>query len=394
MQQIEPGLQSIFRWFYGIFFGLLTLGMCSQFRQPEPDYFNILMWIFSGILFGYLSFKRIQSWRYYLALGLIFSGLFPIVAWGRASVLADAPVEAGRLYVWLIPPLLIASTQYGYRVMLAFSIETSFLSVIQAAWLFLARGIEPEDALNHAVARLVLFTFTGIFVVRITNAQRTQRIELAKKNSQLTHFATTLEQLAVTRERNRMARELHDTLAHTLSGVNVQLKALGVMLESDPETARTYLAEIQATTRTGLHEARRALHDLRSNPVGELGLVLALQRLAQQAAERGGLQLSLDLPPMVTGLTPQVEQNLYRIAEAAINNTLRHAGASLLKLSLTPSPLTLTVADDGKGFAMADFAANGHYGLKGMYERALLIDGELTVESESGSGTRIAITVK
>ena len=152
---------------------------------------------------------------------------------------------------------------------------------------------------------------------------------------QLRQYADTVEELTISRERNRMARELHDTLAHSLSAVTVQLEAIRTLWAVDPEAARNMLDSADEAARLGLKEARRALQDLRASPLQDLGLPLALQELAETAARRSGAVLALDVPRQLDGsLSPAVEQGVYRIAQEALENVVRHAQASAITVSL------------------------------------------------------------
>jgi signal transduction histidine kinase len=408
MARIEPGLLPLFRLLNIIIWVVLTLAMCGFVgaTEAERDYFAAILWVQSSFLFAYLHWQWLQRRldRVYLPLALLVATLCPIFGLAGATLIsldvglrgAQITVEHGAFYFWLMLPLLLVSTQYGMKTMLAFTVGTSLLPWLLALPLEAAGAAPAEAAAGHSVIRLFLFGVVGFVIVRLTSAQRRQRDELAQKNAQLSHYAGTLEQLAITRERNRMARELHDTLAHTLSAVNMQLKALEVTLEGDPTAARQRLHQIQDLTRTGLNEARRSLHALRASPLEDLGLVLALERQAQQTAERAGLQLRLDLPPQLNGLRPEVEQTLYRIAEEAMNNVARHALATHLIVALRPegTRLRLVIMDNGIGFDSASAPPDGHFGLTGMGERAMLIDGDLRIDSQPGRGTRIELSVE
>lgn len=406
--RIEPGLLPLFRLLNTIIFVILTLGMCGFVGQPgvERDYFAAFLWLQSTFLLGYLAWGWLQRrlGRLYLPLALLVATLSPIIGQAAATRiyldlgLRGSAIQSdhGVFYFWLVLPLLLVCTQYGMRTMLAFAVGTALAPFLLALPLERAGGFSAEVTGGHAFIRLFLFSVVGFVLVRLTTAQRRQRDELEQKNSQLAHYASTLEQLAITRERNRMARELHDTLAHTLSAVNMQLKALEVTLETDPPAAQPRLRQIQDLTRSGLTDARRALHALRASPIEDLGLLLALERHAQQTAERAGLQTRLDLPPQLNGLRPEVEQNLYRIAEEAMNNVARHAMATYLVVGLKRENgrLRLVVMDNGVGFDTTQAAPDGHFGLTGMRERAMLIDGDLRVDSQPGRGTRIEVSVE
>jgi signal transduction histidine kinase len=336
---IEPGLIPIFRLFNLVMVILLALGLPTSLASNPPNVFSLAMLGMCAVLLLYLSWGALHRalGKYWLPLALWGASLAPILAEAAANRLYIARgvtdptlLDPGRLYLWLLIPLLLLSAQYGLRSLLFFNVGTALLPVLLA--LPSAASLDLNIVISNAAVRLILYSVAGYIVMRITSAARRQRHELAEKNRQLALYASTLEQLAIARERNRLARELHDTLAHTLSAVNVQLKALDVLLDGDPTAARATLAQTQELTRTGLQEARRSLQALRARPIDELGIGLALGELARRAAERAGLALTLDVPAQIDGLSQAAEQNLYRIAEEALNNIVRHANARSLLL--------------------------------------------------------------
>jgi signal transduction histidine kinase len=406
-ERIEPGILPAFRLFVGVHWLLLSLSLFVLTRKLRvlPDYMMIFGWMQCTFLGIYLLWNWLcrALGAFYLPIALFVASVGPVVSQAVAIALRlgnGLPIEAAlvdprRLYIWLLLPFLLIAMQYGYRVLFCFTLGTSFLSALLAHQLDPEGGAIAASLTRQAVSRLFVFAVAGVIILLLSKVQRKQRRELAEKNAQLAHYATTLEQLAVSRERNRIARDLHDTLAHTLSAVSVQLKALEVLWDTDPETARKTLKQTQDLTRTGLHEARRALQSLRASPIEELGLALALKQLIEQVTERIGLQVRLDLPVQLNGLRPEVEQQVYRIAEEALNNVVRHSNARVLKVCLRQehAHLTLTIADDGVGFDLANVAKKGHYGLVGMQERALLIDGRLEIQSLSQQGTTVQLDV-
>ncbi|HKS69618.1 MAG TPA: histidine kinase, partial [Ktedonobacterales bacterium] len=313
-QQIEPRLLTVFRAFIWALWALLSLGVCGSLSRHGgvPDFASLLGWpvVTSLLLYLYAGFLRRMLGRAYLPLALLVASAGPCVVVALSAALrvrsglrgAAAGTDASSLFVVLLLPLLLISVQYGFRELLAFTLGTSLLSVVLAVPVAQVGGPSLVSVTQGAAARLVFFTIAGALVMPVSRAQRKLREEQTLKNAQLSDYAMTLEQLAVTRERNRIAREMHDTLAHTLSAVSVQLEALDVLWDRDPAAARRALGEMRETTRGGLDEARRALHALRAAPVEELGLVLALRRLGEAAAERGGMRLECDLPPRVSGL--------------------------------------------------------------------------------------------
>jgi signal transduction histidine kinase len=247
-----------------------------------------------------------------------------------------------------------------------------------------------------ALVRCLFFLVVGLAVARLAQAQRRQRAALAQANARLARYATTLEQLAVSRERNRLAYELHDTLAHGLSSLAVQLEAMSVLWKSQPETARRMLAEALTGTRTALGEARRAIAALRARPLEERGLAQAVREAAESTASQAGLLLDLHVPTDLDGLSAETEHAVYRIAAEALANVARHAQARRLTVRLEQSKqdVNLVVADDGCGFDPAAACDDQRFGLCGMQDRAGLVEGALVVESAAGKGTTVQLTMR
>jgi two-component system, NarL family, sensor kinase len=199
-------------------------------------------------------------------------------------------------------------------------------------------------------------------------------------------------------ERNRLAREIHDTIAQDFSAIAFQLEAAEALLDQpgEPERIRRSLTAALDLARKGLEEARRSVLDLRAAPLEGRTLPVALAALAALAAEAD----TASAPTVVfetsteDPLPPAVEVGLYRIAQEALQNALRHAGAAriVIRLESSPESVRLTVEDDGRGFAIGDAAegrAAGRFGLVGMRERARLLGGTFQIESTPGAGTRI-----
>jgi two-component system, NarL family, sensor kinase len=195
-------------------------------------------------------------------------------------------------------------------------------------------------------------------------------------------------QVGAVEERNRLAREIHDTLAQGLTAVSLQLESADALLEAgaDPSRIRQMVQQALALTRANLEEARRSVLDLRAAPLAGRSLVEALVLLAEEAT------LPVDL--LVSGrnqpLPPRIETGLYRIAQEAINNACRHAQASQITLTLvaTPQTVTLTVGDNGRGFDF-DAVSTSRFGLVGLNERVKLLNGRFQIESSSGHGSKI-----
>jgi signal transduction histidine kinase len=245
-------------------------------------------------------------------------------------------------------------------------------------------GPPPVTFVVIALVRCLFFLPVGYAVARLARAQREQGAALAEARARL----------AESRERDRLAHELHDTLAHGLSSVAVQLEAMRTLWISQPERARSMLAEALEATRTALGEARRAIAALRASPLEDLGLAAAIRRRAESDAARAGFALDLDLSPLES-VDAEVEHAVYRIATEALANIVRHAQARrvTLKLERAGPMVRLLVADDGRGFDPSGAPDEGRFGLRGMRERSRIIGAALEIESAPGKGTAVRLTV-
>jgi len=202
---------------------------------------------------------------------------------------------------------------------------------------------------------------------------------------------------AVMAERSRIAREIHDTLAQGYVGISLQLEILGELLRHNrSDAAQKHLAMTQDLVREGLDDARQSIWALRSQDSGEQTLPIRLRRLVEQA-EDSKLTASLAVHGAYRALVAETEKEILRIAQEAIHNVKRHAEASQLRVRLDYDELglTLTITDDGRGFAVNDstLLTSGHYGLTGMRERAALIGAEIRISSTPGNGTAVSLHV-
>jgi signal transduction histidine kinase len=294
----------------------------------------------------------------------------------------------------MLVPLILTAWQYSFGWVLLFGLSTSlfeFVLISSAAGVSL---LELRWSTVSLVGRSLLTIFVGYIASNLIEQQRMQRSELAEANRQLVRYAASMEQLAISQERNRLARELHDTLAHALSGLAVQLDAISAIWDEMPPRARAMLEHSLSITRIGLDETRRALQDLRATPLEDMGLVLAVRELAEGAAARSALRLELALAEQIGPVSPEVEQCYYRVAQEALENVTQHASATQVSVSLQQGDgrLVLEVVDDGVGFSRESAPADVQFGIRGMEERAELIGAELEIESQAERGTRLRLS--
>ncbi|MBI3160510.1 MAG: GAF domain-containing sensor histidine kinase [Chloroflexi bacterium] len=197
-------------------------------------------------------------------------------------------------------------------------------------------------------------------------------------------------------ERNRLAREIHDTLAQGLTAITLQLETAEALLEAglNPDTVREKVHAALALARQNLDEARRSVLDLRAAPLEGRSLPEALQALVDSHAGIARPEIRLDLIGAGRPLPIRLQAGLYRIAQEALTNAVRHARAARVdvRLELLPGEARLTVQDDGQGFDSPS-ASEGRYGLVGLNERVHLLGGRLRLETEPGAGTLIEVAI-
>ena len=204
-------------------------------------------------------------------------------------------------------------------------------------------------------------------------------------------FALVLE------ERARLAREIHDTLAQGFVGISSQLDAVAMCLPDETAPARKYLDMARKMARHSLTEARRSVMDLRASVLEGQDLAAALESSTRLWTAGSGVDVDVDVSGPRTTLTEEAEQQLLRIAQEAVTNALKHAGASRIrvKLDLETRRLFLRIVDNGRGFEQQDAFSSqgGHFGLIGMRERAERLGGELRLASQPGGGTEVEVKV-
>lgn len=331
-------------------------------------------------------------------------------------IISGLPIIANRLWIPHLPPaplsniegltlrllpvlfigLVITAWHYSWPVVALFAVGTAGLEIVLVLIISPVQEPATQAVIFVAIVRSISFLVVGYFINRLMGRLQTQQEQVELANAQLVHYASTIEQLTISHERNRLARELHDTLAHTLSGLSVQLETTLAYWDVNPETARDLLERSLTATRSGLDETRRALKALRASPIDDLGLLLALRKLSESAAERGELNLSLSLPDQNSSLSPNVEQCIYRVTQEALENVVHHANAKKLvvQLIISEEEILLTIEDDGLGFDNEQNKEAGHFGLAGMRERAQVAGGNLTVSSHLNQGTRVQLLLK
>jgi two-component system, NarL family, sensor histidine kinase YdfH len=300
--------------------------------------------------------------------------------------------------------MVTGSSQLAYPVYMALIGET--VGVFQKNWqraagvavylglstlnLYLLGDQESLAAWYTVVVPMTIFVV--VYVILYTREafarERAQDLltELEEANRQLAEYASRIEHL----ERQRMARELHDTLAQGLAGLILQLEAVDSHLSSqNNQRAQEIVQQAMQRARATLADARRAIDNLRSNTSDSINLTAAIEDEVQHFTTAAGVScsLSIDLP---TSLPAATCEHILRLVSEGLNNIVHHAQAknAWVELDHNDHQVSVKVRDDGTGFSPEEgIIGKGHYGLLGMRERARLAEGTLEITSKPGQGT-------
>lgn len=243
---------------------------------------------------------------------------------------------------------------------------------------------------------VVTVTGLGLFLHRLTatsseRAALIDQLETAKR--ELEQARERDAELAALRERERLARDLHDSLGHSLVTLTVQLEAVQRLYPVDPTRASAVLDQMKELTRTSMEQLRRSLAGLRSPGLGDLPLRQSLETLCRETRGQD-LHVEYEFGGGLENLPAAVSEALWRTAQEALQNVKRHAKARLARVSLAVSPTSalLTVSDDGVGLSPDAQNKPGHYGLRGLRERVEGLGGDFTVKS-NGTGTCLRASI-
>lgn len=270
--------------------------------------------------------------------------------------------------------VLYSSTSWALAASLLFVVEGE---VWAAAWhLPLRNRLGIGFAYVPALAFVITFS-------RLVLREREARLEARRQ-------AARAEQLGVTAERNRIAREIHDTVGHYLTVVHVQIAAARALLANEPSGADDCLVRAETLVRDGLAELRRSVGLLRSGAIAERPFGVALAGLVEEC-RAAGIEAALSVVGEARPLPPAVEFALYRAAQEALTNTRRHAQAKTVAVVVryAAADVTLHVSDDGIGAATTD----GGFGLTGVRERVGLVGGSVTVDTAAGRGFALEVRI-
>jgi PAS domain S-box-containing protein len=203
------------------------------------------------------------------------------------------------------------------------------------------------------------------------------------------------EKASILDERNRMAREIHDTLAQAFTGILLHIGAIAEEVPEESVTVQTHLETVDELARSGLSEARRSVAALRPKLLEEGSLSDALKHLTTQMKSSTNINITYEINGAKNALSPDTENHLLRIGQEALTNAIKYAHATHIHIEYVceETQCVLRIKDDGQGFDVAQVSLSKGYGLLGMSERVEKIGGELVIQSQPGQGTEIIVVV-
>jgi signal transduction histidine kinase len=377
----------------------------------------------------------LHRWIYYLAAGFMFAAillrtilvyqddpamfqiLLLLAAWLLVfianALLARRPLWVSALLIGLEMILVLAlllSTQSdffaflfaitGMQAMQHFSPRVTVILIGLSALLTFLALVQPYG-IFQAVALAVIFMAVSIFLAayiwstrRARTVQEQQQAllgELQEKNQQLEYYSQQLQQLATSRERQRLARELHDSVTQTIFSMTLATQSALILLDRDRKQVAIQLERLDQLAQSTLAEMRVLITRLAPENIARGGFVAALQQHLADRHKLDNLSVTLEIKGEQL-LEPAEEAGLFRIAQEALNNVLKHAKTSQAALRLhLIEPFWMEIEDHGSGFDLQPARKGGQMGLTSMQERAAEIGWTLHVDSSPGAGTRVRV---
>lgn len=305
--------------------------------------------------------------------------------------LASPSRSMGTLWLILLVPIgqsVLLLSRWGIGLV---CLASTTIFTVSLDWFGWRSVVEPVVSFLFAIIFTLVFAQIAVSAERALGDVERLATELEEANRKLREYAVQAEELAATRERNRLAREIHDSLGHYLTVVNVQIEAARVMLDPDRNRALESLGKAQSLTQDGLNEIRRSVASLRASPLDNKSLTEALRTFVAEN-QAAGIATEMQVLGECRPLSPQAELTLYRAGQEALTNTRKHSKARSTRLLLDfgdAAKVKLSVTDDGAG---SDNSTGG-FGLLGLRERAQLLNGAVRVRTAPGKGFHLEIEV-
>ncbi|MGH2593674.1 MAG: sensor histidine kinase [Anaerolineae bacterium] len=282
--------------------------------------------------------------------------------------------------------ITVSTSQADLPPRLANLFDVALLAVIAAVY-WLAAGWDAVFQVGLGLGAGFVFV---VAFTRVTHSEIQARRQLERTNAQLAEYAAQVEQLATMRERNRLARDVHDSLGHYLTVINVQLEVVTKLIDADPNRARDAALKAKQLASEGLAEVRRSVDALRPSPLDDRALPDAIRGLLDDARD-AGLIVSFDQVGSARPLSPETETVLFRAAQESLTNIRKHARASSagVRLAFEAEAVRLRVRDNGIG-RQGD---PDNVGLSALRERVAALNGSIVAENHPDGGFLLEVAL-
>ncbi|NEO74289.1 sensor histidine kinase [Moorena sp. SIO3H5] len=252
-------------------------------------------------------------------------------------------------------------------------------------------GLIPERLLFILLTSVFIFVLVLIVLQLLVDAvlsERKSREELAKANAQLRHYALRIEDIATLQERNRIAREIHDSLGHSLTVFNLHLEAALRLLQSDPDEAKEFILEAKQLGKTALKDVRQSVASLRLNPLQQQSLENAIASLIEDFQKSTAISPTCHLH-LKRSIPADIKIAVYRIVQEGLTNIFKYANPTEVDIQIqtAATALQLIIKDNGIGFSLNQNTTG--FGLQGMRERTQALGGTFKIETAPGAGCQI-----
>lgn len=324
----------------------------------------------------------------------------PLFLIGQIGIMVGLFIVTPEADFWammLLPACVYVMRHFRQAVAWAWIGVFSVAMSIMLIW-----GRSLPDALEFIFIYIAGYLLIGSYALLLqqTEAARmeSQRLlqQLQHSNAQLQDYVTQVEELTTIKERNRLARELHDAVTQSIFSMTLITRSALILQERDPRQVRDKLLQLQELAQGALQEMRGLIYQLRTLSVEEDGLYPVLQTFIAGVNGRSDVNITLDSEPANLPLAPVQQQELYRIIQEAVNNVVKHAQAqsATVHFALEATDVIVTIRDDGVGFDPVSLTSDGtHIGLDSMLERAKELGGALTVSAQPGAGTEVKVVI-
>jgi signal transduction histidine kinase len=369
--------------------GIYLLIIAAAARVPSEISFSDAVVVEAGIgLFACIAIARDSGRTALSRRPVLYLSLQTVIATTLLGIEPDVDTLALLYVVLSLQAVLFLPQARGYFWLLGLSLLT--VAVFFAFY-------DPEDAIPYIFTYCAAYMFTGVLATAVVEAAAA-RARSEGLLAELREKEAAQRELAVSEERNRLAREIHDTLAQGFTGIVLQLEAAEESIEDSPQEAAARLARAKSLARESLQEARHSVWNLLPQALEQHTVEEALRNEVRRFAAEGQQRTSFSVRGDRMHLAPEVQTALLRVCQESLTNVRKHAAASEVRVTLSyqVDSVRLQVLDNGVGIASSAGRLDGSdrgRGLAGMEERALILGGSFLAEETESGGTRVLVEI-